>query len=76
MEKLRLSDTSVNVGTAERAQSLITGASFLLSGINNMKHSPKLSILKSILGGYLIYRGISGHCHLAQVGGATRSREF
>lgn len=76
MEKLRLSDTSVNVGTAERAQSLITGASFLLSGINTIKHSPKLSILKSVLGAYLIYRGVSGHCHLAQIGGTTRSREF
>lgn len=76
MEKLRLSDTSVNVGTTERAQSLITGASFLMSGINNMKRSPKISIVKSLLGGYLLYRGLTGHCHLAQMGGKTNLREF
>jgi uncharacterized membrane protein len=76
MEKLRLSDLSVNVDKTERAQSLITGASFLLSGINNIKHSPKVSIAKSILGGYLLFRGITGHCYLSQMGGKTMARVF
>lgn len=67
---------SVNVDKTERAQSLITGASFLLSGLNNMKHSPKISIAKSILGGYLLFRGITGHCYLGQIAGKTMAREF
>lgn len=67
MEKLNLSDTSVNVGELERTQSLITGTLFLLSGINSLGKHPVASGLKSLIGGYLIYRSITGHCHLNQM---------
>ncbi len=67
MEKLDLKDTSVNVGELERTQSLITGTLFLLSGINSLKSSPIASGLKSLIGGYLIYRSVTGHCHLNQM---------
>ncbi len=67
MEKLNLSDTSVNVSDLERTQSLITGTLFLISGINNAKDKPVTSMLKSLIGGYLVYRSISGHCHLNQM---------
>ncbi len=67
MEKLKLLDTSTNMGKMARAQSFITGASILFSGIKHMKESPKTSIAKSIFGGYLLYRALSGHCHLNHV---------
>jgi uncharacterized membrane protein len=67
MEKLKLLDTSLNMDKMARAQSLVAGASFLFSGIKHMKESPKMSIAKSVLGGYLVYRALSGHCHMNQV---------
>lgn len=76
MNALSLFDSSVNVGKTGRVQSLIAGASLLVSGIDKMKDSPKLSVLKSVLGGYLIYRGLTGHCHLNQVANKTTARDF
>ena len=67
MEKLNLLDTSVNMNKMARAQSLLAGASFLFSGIKHIKESPRSSVAKSLLGSYLIYRAISGHCHMSQV---------
>ena len=67
MEKLNIKDTSINVSDLERTQSLITGTLFLLSGINNAKDRPITSVLKSLIGGYLVYRSISGHCHINQM---------
>ena len=76
MNALNILDSSVNVGKTGRIQSLVAGASLLVSGIDKMKQSPKLSILKTVLGGYLIYRGISGHCHVNQVVGKSTTRDF
>ncbi|MBA3683457.1 MAG: DUF2892 domain-containing protein [Bacteroidetes bacterium] len=67
MEKLDISDTSVNVGELERTQSLITGTLFLLSGINSIGRHPVAASLKTLIGGYLIYRSVTGHCHLNQM---------
>lgn len=67
MEKLDLKDTSVNVGDLERTQSLITGTLFLISGINNVKDKPLTSTVKGLIGGYLLYRSLSGHCHINQM---------
>lgn len=76
MNALNLLDTTVNVGKAGRVQSLIAGASLIVSSINKLKTNPKTSILKTALGGYLIYRGLSGHCHLNQVADKTTARDF
>lgn len=76
MNALNLLDTSVNVGKNGRVESLITGASLIFSSLNKLKSSPKLSVAKSILGGYLIYRGLTGHCHFNQVADKTTAREF
>ncbi len=67
MEKLDLRDTSVNVGELERTQSLISGTLFLLSGVNSIGRHPVAASLKTLIGGYLIYRSISGHCHINQM---------
>ncbi len=67
MEKLDLRDTSVNVGETERTQSLIAGGLFLMSGLSGIRRSPVSSLVKSLIGGYLVYRSISGHCHINQM---------
>ena len=76
MNALSLFNSTVNVGKTGRVQSLVAGASLLVSSINKLKESPKMSILKSVLGGYLIYRGLTGHCHLNQIADKTTAREF
>ncbi len=48
--------TVINVGNRERIASVALGFFFLTRGIK------KISLFKSALGGYLIYRGASGHC--------------
>ena len=67
MEKLNIFDTSVNVSDLDRTQSLIAGTLFLISGINNAKDRPITSTIKGLIGGYLVYRSLSGHCHLNQM---------
>ncbi|MDP1800129.1 MAG: DUF2892 domain-containing protein [Bacteroidota bacterium] len=67
MEKLNLSDRSVNVGDLERNQSLISGTLFVIAGMTSIRRKPVSSLLKSLIGGYLIYRSISGHCHINQM---------
>ena len=67
MEKLDLKDKTVNVGELERTQSLISGTLFVLSGITQVKSKPVSSLVKSLIGGYLLYRSMSGHCHINQM---------
>lgn len=50
------STQTVNVDNNERLLSVTLGAFFLTRGLK------KVSILSTLLGGYLIYRGVSGHC--------------
>ena len=45
-----------NVGGVERLACLAIGAGFLLKGILSRRTSP------TVLGGLLVYRGLSGHC--------------
>src|SRR5215207_178018 len=62
----------VNVGQGERIASAAIGAFLLSSGINNLLKSPINSIIKTALGGYLLYRGASGHCAVYEGMGKTR----
>ena len=48
--------STINVSDKERGISIALGAYFLSRGIK------KISIIKTLLGGYLLYRGASGHC--------------
>lgn len=48
--------TTINVSTKERLLSVAAGAFLFTRGIK------KLSLFRTLLGGYLVYRGASGHC--------------
>ncbi|MES2680672.1 MAG: YgaP-like transmembrane domain [Bacteroidota bacterium] len=67
MEKLNIKDTSVNMDSMARTQSLITGAGLLYSGLSQIKKPSTISIVKTLFGGYLVYRGLTGHCHMNQI---------
>ena len=51
-----ISTQTVNVNDNERLLSVTLGTFFLTRGLK------KVSVLNTLLGGYLIYRGASGHC--------------
>jgi uncharacterized membrane protein len=59
-----LTDGPINLEWPERYISIAAGVKMSLSGIKNIFSSPFSSILKVGAGGYLITRGISGHCEI------------
>lgn len=62
----------VNVGNNERIISAALGAFLLSSGINNLFKSPVSALVKTALGGMLLYRGTSGHCPVYSSMGKTK----
>ena len=62
----------VNVGQGERIASAAVGAFLLSSGLNNLLKHPINSLVKTALGGYLLYRGASGHCAVYSSMGKTK----
>jgi len=54
----------INLSWAERYTSIIGGARLGLSGFKHIFSSPFSSILKIGAGGYLLNRGITGHCEI------------
>jgi uncharacterized membrane protein len=69
METKAINQTSVhtddiNLNWPERYISIAAGVKLSLSGIRNLFSSPFSSFLKLGAGGYLMNRGISGHCAL------------
>ncbi|HEY9534315.1 MAG TPA: SRPBCC family protein [Mucilaginibacter sp.] len=52
----------INLNWPERYISIATGVKLTFSGLGNLFSSPLTSILKLGAGGYLLNRGISGHC--------------
>ena len=57
---------SVNVNSGERVASVATGT-FLI--IDSLRKRNKLSILEAAAGGYLLFRGASGHCPMYSLAG-------
>lgn len=55
-----------NVNTPERIASAALGTYLFYSGINNLLSSPLSSIIRTVAGGYLLSRGISGNCAIYQ----------
>ncbi|MDB4923748.1 SRPBCC family protein [Mucilaginibacter sp.] len=55
---------NINLNWPERYISIAAGVKLSFSGIRNIFKSPFTSILKLGAGGYLVNRGISGHCEL------------
>jgi len=62
----------VNVGQNERIASAAFGAWLLSSGLNSLFKHPINGLLKTALGGYLLYRGTSGHCVVYESMGKTK----
>ena len=52
----------VNVSQNERMLSVGLGAFLLSSGLNNLTRKPIKGLLRTLVGGFLVYRGVSGHC--------------
>lgn len=65
----------VNVGQGERIASAAVGAWLLSSGLNGLVKNPIKGLVKAALGGYLLYRGASGHCALYSSMGKTKGVE-
>jgi len=48
-----------NVSAKERIVSALSGAALLVNGLTG-----RISVRQAVSGGFLLFRGISGHCHL------------
>jgi uncharacterized membrane protein len=59
-------NSNVNIGKLQRLASTVFGAALLTSGVNHLNKPSAGSILSTLAGSYLLYRGISGHCHATQ----------
>lgn len=57
----------INIGKTERMLSAAGGAFLLTSGIQDIKKHPVTALIKAAAGGYLLYRGASGHCPLKEL---------
>lgn len=57
-------NAAINLNWPERYISIAAGVKLSFSGMRNIFKSPFTSLLKLGAGGYLVNRGISGHCEL------------
>lgn len=67
LERIRkdnMNTANINLNWPERYVSIAAGVKLSFSGIRNLFKSPFTSLLKLGAGGYLVNRGISGHCEL------------
>ena len=62
----------VNVGNNERIVSAALGAFLLSSGLSNIFKNPISGLVKTGLGGWLLYRGASGNCPVYSGMGKTK----
>jgi uncharacterized membrane protein len=58
------SSNLINVSWPERMISTTFGALLLSNGVSNLFRRPSSALIKTVLGGYLMYRGASGNCAL------------
>ncbi|MEO6631712.1 MAG: SRPBCC family protein, partial [Mucilaginibacter sp.] len=57
-------NAAINLNWPERYISIAAGVKLSFSGMRNIFKSPFTSLLKLGAGGYLVNRGVSGHCEL------------
>lgn len=62
----------INVGTTERILSAALGGYLLSSGLGNLTSNPLSGLVKTVLGGFLVYRGTSGNCPMYSALGKTK----
>lgn len=63
---------TINVGQTERMVSVGLGAFLLSSGLNNLTRHPIKGLLRTFIGGALLYRGVSGNCPVYSSLGKTK----
>lgn len=61
----------INVGDTERVLSGVAGGMLLYNGISSVGKHPVAGLLKTLLGGFLLYRGASGNCPVYSAMGKT-----
>lgn len=57
---------AINVGIGERLTSVIAGALLFIDAVKKRDH---LTTTKAAIGGYLLFRGATGHCNLYDIAG-------
>jgi uncharacterized membrane protein len=62
----------VNVGQTERMVNVGLGAFLLSSGLNKLTSHPIKGLLRTLVGGALLYRGVSGYCPVYASMGKTK----
>ena len=62
---------SVNVGDIERVVSVVGGGALALAGLRNLSSLSGMAM--TLIGGSLVFRGVSGHCALYQQLGISSS---
>lgn len=65
-----LTDTSTNLGAAERLVSSLAGGAMLIYGLRQRNAS---GTMLSLLGGGMLFRGTTGHCHVYDAAGINTS---
>lgn len=64
--------SAINVGDNERILSAALGAFLLSNGLSGITRNPINGLVKSVIGGFLLYRGASGHCAMYAGMGKTK----
>jgi uncharacterized membrane protein len=62
----------INVGDTERMVNVGVGAFLLSSGLHNLTSHPLKGLIRTVLGGVMLYRGVSGHCPIYESLGKTK----
>lgn len=55
-----------NLGKTSRIVSVSVGAAMLVKGLVHLEDKPLRSLFRLAMGGYLLCRGISGHCPITE----------
>lgn len=66
------STNEINVGYNERIISAALGGYLFSSGLGNLTRNPLGGLLKTAIGGFLLYRGTSGNCPMYSAMGKTK----
>lgn len=70
-QPLKAKTSNINVGDTERWASVVGGALLARSGL---RRSSLKGLFLTLLGGTLIYRGVTGHCDVYEVLGISTGR--
>ena len=63
-KSINADNITINLDWPERYTSVLVGIGLFTSGIRHLISNPLSNLVKSAAGGYLLYRGLTGHCPL------------